>query len=253
MVPKAGWLPVMAGIMQTRKRSSYPSMLAYDRYGQGMTKDRDPQDKDEEPGRGHDVADVVTDLHQLLTQIAREQLGRNINDVAIILVANSIGGAIARLYAHAHPGTVSAMLLLDSMMANSNFDFWPNPDADDFKLEDLPGDVSVEVLRVQRAKFAAIFHPAVVNKEGLNRATLREQLPDSDKPALKGPGGKGPYLIVVGHDPDTFADESLKVHVLPTIVRIRASILTFGRQWARLDHSQCGIRIQSGTSIIKVW
>ena len=215
MVPKAGWLPVMGGLIRKRETSSgFPSMLAYDRYGSGLTEDRDPQDLGREKGYGHDVADAVRDLHGIISQVAAEHMAASQSQFQLVLVGNSIGCAIARLYAQAYPGVVAGMLLLDSIMANSDFDWWPNPDAENFDASQLPGDVTVDVLKEQRAKYAAIFRPDLVNKEGLDRRNLAKLLPDSDSPKLRGPNG-GPLVTVVGHDPDFFAQESLEVSEFP--------------------------------------
>lgn len=214
MADKASWLAVMAGLIRSPKAINYgiPSMLAYDRFGQGVTEDRDPLERGKEYGHGHDVADAVVDLHELISRISFEQLSVTASQLRILFVANSIGCAIARLYAQQRPGVVVGLLLLDSIMANSNFDWWPNPDLDGFNPEvDLPADVSVEVLREQRAKFAASFHPDIVNREGLSRRNLAQLLPHSDGPRLVGPDGRGPWVTVMGHDFEKFADESLKV------------------------------------------
>ncbi|KAI4172361.1 MAG: hypothetical protein LQ343_003620 [Gyalolechia ehrenbergii] len=211
MSDKSTWLPVMAGIIRKHGNIGFPSLFAYDRYGQGLTEDQDPQDQGRERGRGHDAADVVQDLHQLLVQISKDKLISNPEELQLVLVANSIGCVIARLYAQQYPGSVEALLLLDSMMSNSNFDWWPDPDSKDFDPEELPADVTIEVLREQRAKFAAMFAPDVINKEGLDRRNVADLLPHSDRPSLSGPGGKRPLLTVVEHDPEKFALESLRV------------------------------------------
>ena len=210
---KSSWLAVIAGVIRARKTTTgFPSMLAYDRYGQGLTEDRDPQDRGREKGHGHDVADVVGDLHQIFLHIVQERLHKRPDELHLVLVANSIGCAIARLYAQTYPGKVVALLLLDSIMANSNFDFWPDPDAKDFGENELPDDVSVEILREQRAKFAAMFSPQIINPEGLSRRTLPELLPASDGPKLVGPDDeKGPWVTVAGHDFEHFAQESRRV------------------------------------------
>ncbi|KAK0513485.1 hypothetical protein JMJ35_004471 [Cladonia borealis] len=213
MTDKVTWIPVMAGIIRRRvgTTTGFPSMLAYDRYGQGMS-DRDPADHGKEQGHGHDCKDAADDLHLLLEKVAREQMGIEVGQLHLVLVANSIGCAIARLYTHSHP--VAALLFLDSIMANSNFDFWPDPDDPNFDKDELPSDVSVEVLREQRAKFAVIFHPNTINKEGLSRRSLAKLLPYSDRPML-GKEGKRPFLTVLGHDFETFADESLRTMGTP--------------------------------------
>ena len=204
MTDKSTWLPVMAGVIKRCEAGGdgIPSMLAYDRYGQGLTEDRDPQDQGRETGHGHNVADAAVDLHHLIQQLMLDAGQR------LLLVGNSIGCAIARLYAQKNP--VAGVLLLDSIIANSNFNFWPDPDAPGFDKNQLPDDVGIDVLKAQRAKFRAIFDPANPNKEGLSRRDLADILPYSDRPALKG-DSTGPWLTVVGHDFEAFADESLKV------------------------------------------
>ena len=220
MSDKSSWTPIMAGIIRQRKGTpaGFPSMLAYDRYGQGMTSDRDPQDEGKEAGHGHDCASAADDLHYLIQQIAKEQLGHEVSNIRIILVANSIGCAIARLYAYNHP--VAALLFLDSIMANSHFDLWPNPDTP-LGHEEL-GEVTLDVLREQRAKFAAIFHPSVINREGLSRRDLAELLPYSDHPKI-GVEGHQPWLTVVGHDFDAFAEESLRTMGTPKFLSMKYS------------------------------
>lgn len=206
---KSSWLPTMAGII--RADPDFPTMVAYDRYGQGLTEDRDPQDRGREEGYGHDVRDAAVDLHQLIGQVCKNHSLSKDSMPQLVLVANSIGCAIARLFAQEHPEKVAGIILLDSVMANSKFDFWPDPDAKGFDANQLPDDVSVEILREQRAKLKAIFSPATKNREGLDRRNLASLLPHSDKPSLVSPHNRGPFITVVGHDFETFAQESLRV------------------------------------------
>ena len=220
MSDKTSWIPVMSGIIRQRKGTpaGFPSMLAYDRYGQGMTSDRDPQDEGREPGRGHDCASAADDLDVLIMQFAKDVLDTGVQKLQVILVANSIGCAIGRIYAQSHP--VAALLLLDSIMANSDFNLWPDPDLP-LRPEDL-GDVTEAVLREQRAKMAAIFHPSVINKEGLSRLSLVKLLPYSDRPLL-GVEGNRPWITVVGHDFDAFAEESLRTMGTPSFLSMKYS------------------------------
>lgn len=209
MTDKSSWLPTMAGII--RKDASFPPMLAYDRYGQGMTEDRDPQDSGREPGYGHDAMDCARDLQQLVEKVFKKHYVTQVPMPNLVLVANSIGCAIARLFIQEYPKRVAGVIFLDSIMANSNFDFWPDPDAPGFDISDMPEDVSIKTLREQRAKFRAVFRPDSINKESLDRRNLAKLLPYNNKPTLQGAGGRGPMLTVVGHDFQTFAEESLKV------------------------------------------
>lgn len=223
MTDKTSWLPVMGQIIRKHKSDpiGFSSMLAYDRYGQGLTTDRDPQDEGREHGHGHNCADAAEDLRQLIDQIAKEKFSTNAKDLNIILVANSIGCAIARLYAHAYP--VAGLLFLDSVMADSDFDLWPNPDTTKIhRPENLPFEVTDDILREQRANFAAIFHPSVINNEGLSRRDLATLLPYSDSPMLRNEVDR-PWIIIVGHDFETFAEESLRTMGTPKVLSMKFS------------------------------
>jgi hypothetical protein len=53
-----------------------------------------------------------------------------------------------------------------------------------------------------------VFGPSVPNTEGLSRRNLAALLPSSSSPKLLGYNGEGPYLTVVGHDWETFAEQA---------------------------------------------
>lgn len=215
MTDKSSWIPVISGIIRQRKglkSPELPSMLAYDRYGVGMSEDRDPLDQGREHGHGHDCMDAAEDLHHLIDHFSDRVKLPSEEKMKIVLVANSIGCAIARLYAERYP--VAAVLFLDSIMANSNFDPWPDPDKPGFDKRELPDDVSVEALRQQRGKFAAVFRPDTINREGLSRRNLAKLLPRSDAPML-GNQSERPWVTVVGHDFEAFAAESLRTMGTP--------------------------------------
>lgn len=216
-LPQAPWQSVISHLKDLRHSQGriLPAFLTYDRFGQGQTTDRDPDDASaEDPSHGHDCLAAVEDLRQLLVWIIQENLGvSDVNSVNLVLVANSIGCALARLYSQKYPKTVAALLLLDSVLANSDFvSIFPDPDAPDFDPAQLQG-LPAEIIRAVRAGARRVFHPDVGNKEGLSRRNLAELLPDSDGPLLKGPSGHGPFVTVVGHDFDTFAEESTQMGV----------------------------------------
>src|SRR5450432_664620 len=132
-LPSSSWLPTISSITS---RESHPALLSYDRYGQGLSNDRDPLDTHaDDPVHGHDCIDVVQDLKQLISQIcalkglniaANSANSSDMVEPNIFFVANSIGCAIARLFAQEYPHTVSALLFLDSVIANSDFvSMWP--------------------------------------------------------------------------------------------------------------------------------
>jgi pimeloyl-ACP methyl ester carboxylesterase len=213
-LPQASWFATIAKLQESG--TPLPALLTYDRYGQGATTDRDPADEGAaDPTHGHDCLAVVRDLRQLVTQIASEKLNvkqEDVDTIPLILVANSIGCALARLYAQTYPRTVAGLVLLDSVLANSDFvSIFPDPDAESFDAASLPEGISADAIRTAREGIARIFHPSVGSKEGLSRKNLAALLPDSDGPVLSGPDGKGPFVTVVGHDFDTFAKESAKM------------------------------------------
>lgn len=86
------------------------------------------------------------------------------------------------------------------------------------------------MLREQRAKFAAIFRPDVINREGLSRRNLAKLLPHSDAPML-GNQRVTPWVTVVGHDFDTFAAESLRTMGTP----IGLSMMYMNPMWHKYN------------------
>jgi pimeloyl-ACP methyl ester carboxylesterase len=209
VLPCAAWSETVDRFVNLRRESGQatPALLCYDRYGQGKS-DSDPNDpKDSE--YGHNARTVIADLHQLLIQVSQDELHRQLEDLRLVLVCNSIGCALARLYAAEHPGRVEAYLFLDSMMANTDFvSIFPDPDDPDFDERQLPEGITADDLRHAREQFCDFFHPTVPNPEHLDRRQLRELLPRADGPALpSGPGKRSPLLTVVGHDWDMFAEQ----------------------------------------------
>jgi hypothetical protein len=66
-----------------------------------------------------------------------------------------------------------------------------------------------------------MFDFKVKNAEGLDRSTGPRLLPLADGPVLVGPGGMGPRLRVVGHDPVMFAEMSLERMGTPVSLSMR--------------------------------
>jgi pimeloyl-ACP methyl ester carboxylesterase len=263
-LPASSWIPTIASLASM---TPHPPMLSYDRYGQGLSTDRDPLDaKAEDPEHGHDCMDVVQDLKQLISQICSEKnlkvpgSSENRSEVVeppILFVANSLGGAVARLYADQYPFTVSAILFLDSVMADCDFvSIWPDPDADGFAEKNLPlpEGVTEEGLRETRARYRKVFHPVtgIMGKaEGLSRKNLAELLPDSDKPVLRfREDGMGPWVTVVGHGFDTFAKEGLKVGLCYRFLYMK---LIISRVWGHLLQLRKPILILIGIGIMRDW
>ncbi|KAF2763407.1 hypothetical protein EJ05DRAFT_482213 [Pseudovirgaria hyperparasitica] len=212
MLPRSPWEAVMHHFYGECLDAAVPCppMLSYDRYGQGDS-EQDPKDatSEKEEGYGHDVMDAVDDLHGILLHLGTDKFGHiKLGTSKLILVCNSIGCAIARLFAQRYPSTVCGLLFLDSIIANSDLvSFIPDPDAPNFKKGELPDGVTLEMLRETRKKFMKIFHPSVKNAEGLDRRSLPSLLPSAHGPKLVGLKGNRPFLTVVGHDPEKFAED----------------------------------------------
>ncbi|KAF2270135.1 hypothetical protein CC78DRAFT_192653 [Lojkania enalia] len=209
IMPRSSWEACITSFIESRINSElpYPALLSYDRYGQGDS-DPDPDDEEPPPSHGHDIMSVVRALRQFLLQIWKEHLdiSNPTQFPSLIFVCNSIGCAVSRLFAQTYPGTVSGMLFLDSIMANSDFvSIWPDPDATGFDPHTLPPGVSVKDVCDTRDKYRRIFHPDVPNMENFSRRNLAKLLPSSSGPSLEGFGGVGPYLTVAGHDWEEFA------------------------------------------------
>ncbi|KAG9528360.1 alpha/beta-hydrolase, partial [Aureobasidium melanogenum] len=188
--------------------SSRPHLLAYDRYGQGFS-DKDPQGD-------HDVQDTAHDLHTLLVESCDKELKSNLAEQQVIFVCNSIGCAVARLFAKRYPATVSGFIFLDSIMAHVDLvALWPDVDAPEFKKEDLPEGTTVDDMKRVKEEYRKRFDVSAPNPEGLDRKTLAGLLPEASEPKLQA----NPLLTVVGHDDETFAQENEKTFgVSPALI-----------------------------------
>jgi len=210
-IPSMSWNGVIS-FLQESASSVEPHLLTYDRFGQGATKSRDPTDElpGKEPGYGHDLNDAVNDLHELLQVLSLDQS-------LLVFVAASIGAHIARLYADKYPKTVSGLLILDSNIGNMDFtDLWPNPHSADFNPEDVVGtDCTLDQYIEAYTSLGSRFNSDVKNPEGLDRRNVKTLLPSASSPKLQGPDGKGPWLIVAGHDPEQFGKESFETMKTP--------------------------------------
>ncbi|KAM0195750.1 hypothetical protein ACHAPI_006302 [Fusarium lateritium] len=205
--PQAGWAAAIVKLKELSPQG-LPAILTFDRFGQGQTTDRDPNDEGaEDPMHAHDSMAVVADIRQLITQILKKRMDISDPDSArLLIVGNSIGCAFARLYAAENPGNVAAVLLLDSVLTDTDFvSVFPDPDAEGFKPDDLPKGVTAENLRTAREETRKRFHPSNGSREGLTRKNLTQLLPKADSPALPEVDGKPPYVTVLGHDFDYFA------------------------------------------------
>ncbi|KAI4762730.1 alpha/beta-hydrolase [Aureobasidium sp. EXF-3400] len=200
ILPQSSWYPTISAT-QTKflhTEIARPHLLSYDRYGQGTS--------DAHPNGSHDILEVVSDLHTFLNLFCSQKLNCKLAELKVMLVCNSIGCAIARLYCDTNPATSSGLIFLDSIMAHIDLvALWPDVDATGFDRATLPEGTTVEEIRGVREQHRQRFHASVPNPEGLDRRNLAQLLPSAQGPRLQ-----GTLLTVVGHDPETFAQENEK-------------------------------------------
>ncbi|KAM3083379.1 hypothetical protein ACMFMG_004031 [Clarireedia jacksonii] len=225
-LPASSWTQSIS-ILQSSLESC-PSILTFDRYGQGLTTARDPLDDGN--GYGHDFMDAANDLHSIILVIAKTKLDLTEKDIEnrklhLTIVAASIGVPITRLYAQTHPGLISSLLFLDSNIANVNYsDIIPSPSSPNFDPSTVTApDCSLDQYIEARTKLVNMFDLHVKNAEAMDRRTGPRLLPYADKPTLVGADGddRGPWLTVVGHDPVTFTELSWEKMGTPKSLTMR--------------------------------
>ncbi|KAF3928726.1 hypothetical protein AA313_de0206858 [Arthrobotrys entomopaga] len=117
-------------------------------------------------------------------------------------------------------------------MTDTTFiDIYPNPDDPSFDERNLPDGITVEDIRAAREGMGKLFHPTVVNKEGFWRGSITDVLPHSYEPKLLAPGegNAGPYVTIVGHDWDVFAEESLRMKGMTRLVAMKYTNVAWGK------------------------
>lgn len=207
MAPQLAWHPVIQ-LVRDKYADSPITYFTTDRYGSGLTTGKDPSPAD--PVFGNDLNSVVADLQSLLTQV-----GSDTTD--LVLVGKSIGCAVARQYTATFPGRVAGIVLLDSILANSDFhdDIFPDPSDPTFDADKLPANLSVDDLHKARQLAYKMFSPTLPNPQGFDRRNMKQHLPRADGPTLVGVQGKPPKMVVVGHDPEKFAQDSITRQSMP--------------------------------------
>ncbi|KAF7939886.1 uncharacterized protein EAE98_000013 [Botrytis deweyae] len=253
-LPASSWESCIS-VLRSRVKEA-PSLLTFDRYGQGLTTARDPLDDGN--GYGHDFMDAANDLHEIILVIASKELGLEKTDaengrLSVIFVAASVGVPIARLYVQSHPFICAALIALDSNIANVDYsDFLPDPLSPTFDPSTvLAPDCSLPQYIEARTRLTNVFDLSVPNSESMDRRPGPRLLPCADKPKLIGTNGKGPWLTVVGHDPVTFADASLERMGTPKSMSMRFTNPYWAKYNAGLvsitDKDRCeGVKIASG-------
>lgn len=211
MLPRAPWQPTLSMLPALFTNVNVPIYaLTYDRYGQGESRLPPPWKPDL-----HDLSAAVAELETMLnnTLATHPELTTT---PTLLFVSHSIGVPLARLHnaTTIHPAT--AHLFLDSNISNTDFvSLLPDPDSSTFDATSIPPGITPEDLRSSRERMKAMLHPSVPNPEGLDRSTVGDLVPHADKPELRGPKSEAPFLTVVGHDPEAFAEEGLRLQGTP--------------------------------------
>ncbi|KAI1206195.1 alpha/beta-hydrolase [Annulohypoxylon truncatum] len=229
------WKPTIE-LFQKTTISPKPWILTYDRYGQGASP-RDPRESwsTKEPGYAHTLDDVTDDLHELIQTLAPNRSSR------IVFVNNSIGAHVARRYADRYPTIVEGILFLDSNPGNTDYEsIWPNPRDPSFDPEKMaPPGTSLEVYEAAYTKMTTIFAADAKNNEGFDRREIKNILPDPSKPKLKGSktSDKGPWITVVGHEPEQFSKEEWAMLKVP----IGMAAMYTQPMWQKYNEGLCGL------------
>lgn len=92
---------------------------------------------------------------------------------------------------------------------------WPDVDAPGFDRDTLPEGTTVEEVRSVREQYRSRFHVSTPNPENLDRSDLARLLPQAASPKLQA----NPFITIVGHDAETFAEEN-EVSVPPPTITI---------------------------------
>ncbi|KAF2149861.1 hypothetical protein K461DRAFT_230204 [Myriangium duriaei CBS 260.36] len=211
MTTISSWVQVVDQLLPLLPTDNNISLLLYDRYGQDRS-DKDPSDINAlDPSHGHNTLSSATDLSYLINHFAPSKTTQ------VVLVGNSIGCGIARLFAQHHPSRAPvALLLLDSVLANINMvTLYPDPDGANFNPSTLPEGITEIGLRKTRGFMSKVFDPAVGSVEGLSRKDLASLLPHADGPVLPG----RPKVTVVGHGVERFAEESERAGMDATVTK----------------------------------
>ena len=247
-LPQAWWQPTLQLLQkdinspsQDTFRSSDINLYAttFDRYGQGLSQPTGEGSKPEP----HDLSDSILDMCDIVEQIRDKHLNTQTQPqrpYKIILVGHSIGVPLARTFFFFNPHPLGPLplagaLFLDSNIANIDMvSLLPDPQDPDL-LSKLPADTTTEDLNSAREMYKKLFSPSAPNSENLNRTNMPLLLPNANQPLLQtqcftkseipnpdaSKAGQPPtktkltptplVLRVVAHDPDTFAEESLKI------------------------------------------
>ena len=219
--PQTVWQGALTRLVSLSRTNGIelPPILVYDRYGTG-TSDHDPSDSGKPPNEYHDALEATRDLRQLIIQIASKHLGLTetiLPDLSITFCAHSIGCCIARFYGDAYPGTVEALLLIDSAIAGTAAEkLVPDPDiSEEWEKGQwmLPEGTTADECRdaVRRARNSPFSGHAMTTRERIRWDNMPELLPKGDKPRLRGPKLGMPRVTVVVSDAEVTKVQLAKV------------------------------------------
>ncbi|KAE8454180.1 hypothetical protein EG329_005105 [Mollisiaceae sp. DMI_Dod_QoI] len=219
--PGAIWFPTVHALLDLDTSENLPPMLIYDRVGQGNSIGKNADVPGRPKRHGRDCLEAAHDIRDVVTQIG-QRLGirpKDIDDLRIFFVASSIGAAICRLYAGSYPKTVSALIIIDSTLANfDTVSIFPDSQAPGFEERSLPSGITSQLCQDARRIIGAHYKSTSPNKEGLWRGNLPALLPHSDEPKIVGPSVRTPYITVIEHDRQKFVSDYWKLAKLPEIM-----------------------------------
>lgn len=181
-LPMQSWALTISNLLE---RIPSVSVLAYDRWNRGKSTVL--------PSSRNGINDISTaamDLSLLLSSL-------DLSKRPLIMVGQSMGCSIIRMYAIQNStADIRGVLFIDAMIANTDF-LSLFPEQED---EEDPALTSTRQLIVER------FHPSIKNPEGISRVNAAHLLPFASSPPLP----SNPHLIILGHDPEYFAQFSEK-------------------------------------------
>ena len=238
-IPAALWQSSLRILLN--KRPSGISLLAYDRFGQGLSVDRHPKDETtHDPSHGHDLVDAAVDLYELLNHVysTEFQHSSGIETIRVtssaelavehvVLIAHSLGCQLAEVFAEKYPGIISGLVLLDPSPhaeAGDLLSVLPDPKSPGILNKCLPLGVTVDGLNMARELFHKLDHN-FGSIEGLSRRNpfglspanneVSKKISSRSKTGQQNVETNGPLVTILRHSPITFAAQQERLTGIP--------------------------------------
>lgn len=226
---QVAWQPTLKLLQADSYLSSFlgTSIVAstFDRYGQGLS-----QPPDNRQPQSHDCHEAAQEIQYMINRLRLKHLSDLAHgELSIVIISHSIGVPLTRLAFDTSRGyvpdpapPVRGYIFLDSNMANVDLaELLPSLDVDP---TNLPVDTSLEDLLKARMFYKKLFSLDAPNAENLSRVSMGPAVPAADAPVLPAwqytrnakhaedlVTNVKPLLRIVEHDPEAFAEESLKI------------------------------------------